>query len=246
MSVSATLNDLHYEDGVFYPSGDGLPMAETPIHVKAMFWMMQALETWLRPRRDDAYIGVDMFWYWEKGNPRACCAPDVFAAFGVTDPEADRNSFMSWRENGSIPAVIFEMASRKTWKENLTSKRDKYRQLKVKEYFIFDPNWQFLDSQVIGYRLVNGRYRRVVADREGRWESQQLGVWLVPEGPMLRLVDPETDLPVLTEKERAEAAKAGQMALKERAESAEAGQAALAKENARLRALLRNQKSPPK
>lgn len=195
-----------YEDGVYYPSGDGKPMAETGILVEAMVALKRLLEVWLKDRRPDAYIGIDMFWYWEKGNRRAHQTPDLFVALGIPDPKARRNSFRSWLEGGAIPAVIFEMASQKTWQENLGKKRELYEKVGVKEYFIFDPLREFMESWVVGWRLARKRYREVKADAARRLKSEELEVWLEPDlrGLLLRLRDPETGALILLPEERIE------------------------------------------
>ena len=95
----------------------------------------------------------------------------------------------------------------------------------MKEYFIFDPLKEFMPSRVVGWRLARKRYRDLKADDEGRWMSEELEVWLEPQGLLLRLRDPETGEVILLPEERADAAE-------ERAEVLEA-------EVARLRRLLR-------
>ena len=86
------------------------------------------------------FIASDIFWYWEEGNPSACISPDVMVVPGVRprDPR-ERRSFFSWEEGGAVPAVVFEMASRSTWREDVDEKFDRYEQLGVREYFLFDP-----------------------------------------------------------------------------------------------------------
>src|ERR1700722_1783804 len=104
---------------IAYPSGDGKPMAETWLHVRAIMLLHQALEDFFRDR-SDVFIASDLFWYWEEGKPASCLAPDVMVVLGVQprDPR-ERRSFFSWKEGGAIPAVVFEMASENTWREDV-------------------------------------------------------------------------------------------------------------------------------
>jgi Uma2 family endonuclease len=192
-------------DGIEYPSEDGAPMAETPIHAVAMILLFQALQDFLRDR-SDVYIGIDMFWYWKKGDPKACHAPDVFVVPGVGRRE--RRSFRSWEDNGAVPAVAVEMASKRTWRASLGKVKDNYEAQGVKEYFIFDPTREYLGAPIVAFRLSdNGRYQQVDADSaDGSVVSRELNVRLVPEGQMLRVIDLATGQPILTREERAEVA----------------------------------------
>jgi Uma2 family endonuclease len=183
----------------FYPSGDGEPMAETPIHVLAIILLYEAIQDFFRDR-PDIYIASNMFWYWEEGNPAARRAPDVMVIPGVS--RADRRSFFSWKENGTVPAVIFEIASEKTWQENLEEKRREYERLGVKEYFVFDPEAVYVRPPLRGFRLAKEAYRAVKAAADGHLASKQLGLHLKAEGRMLRLSDAETGEQVLTREER--------------------------------------------
>ena len=222
-------NDPDVEDGVYYPSSDGKPMAETPVHARCMVLLFQALEDFFRSR-PDVYVALNMNWYWEQGNPRARRAPDVMVIPGVG--QRDRNSFRSWNEGGAVPAVCFELASLKTWRKNLGAVRDDYEAQGVREYFIFDPRVQFLDDALTGYRLRGGRYVSIRPDREGAMESRQLSLRLVPEGEMLRLIDLTSGERVLTRDERIDQEKARAAVQTARAD-------ALAAEVARLKVQLK-------
>ena len=71
-------------DAVEYPCSDGQPMAETPIHGECMMYVTYALRRCFRKRgRDDVYVGMNNFLYYERGNPRAVVAPDVYVVVGA-------------------------------------------------------------------------------------------------------------------------------------------------------------------
>lgn len=228
---------------VIYPSSDGQPMAETPIHVRAIILLFQALEDNLFPRRPDDYVAADMLWYWEEGKPSACRAPDVMVIKGVG--QAPRRSFFSWRENGAVPAVIVEFASEKTWRDDLYEKTRLYAALDVREYFIFDPEGSYLRPQLWGFRLREpGRYGPLEPGLDDRLDSEELGLSLRGEGTMLRLID-AAGRPIPTREERTEQERQLVAQERQRAEQAErrAEQErqradALAAEVARLRAQL--------
>src|SRR5439155_9170867 len=141
---------------------------------------------------------ANMFWYWEKGNPKARRAPDVMVVTGVpTEPL--RRSFRSWQE-GAVPAAIFEITSKKTWQKDLTVKHRLYRDRGVREYFIFDPDNKYVRPALIGFRLQNGSYETIEYDRDRRLASD-LGFFVKAEGQTLRLFEGRTGMPIPTHAE---------------------------------------------
>lgn len=208
MSSRALVIDENELD--FYPSGDDQPMAETQVHVRAIMLLHQALEDFFR-NQPDVFIASDIFWYWERGNKKARISPDVMVIPGIHHQDVyETRSYFSWIE-GIVPAVVFEMASRKTWKKDLGSKFDKYEKLGVKEYFLFDPEFQFLDDPLIGFRLRAGKYQPIPQDKM----ESRLGFRMEKDGHMIRLINSETDEPILSRLEAIEA-------IKQRAHSLEA------------------------
>jgi Uma2 family endonuclease len=203
-------DDPDVEDGVYYPSSDGKPMAETDYHVLAIRLLLDALED-VFATRNDVYVAGNVNWFWERGNPRRRRAPDVMVVFGVE--KGPRRSFRSWREGGAVPAACFEMASERTWKKNLGQVKDDYEAAGVKEYFVFDPTREYLEAPILGFRRRGQRFRPIRPDRVGGMVSEGLGLCLVPEGIMLRLVHPESGELVLTRAEQASVERAKVSAL---------------------------------
>jgi Uma2 family endonuclease len=203
-------DDPDVEDGVYYPSSDGKPMAETDFHVLAIRLLLDALED-VFATRNDVYVAGNVNWFWERGNPRRRRAPDAMVVFGVE--KGPRRSFRSWREGGAVPAACFEMASERTWKKNLGQVKDDYEAAGVKEYFVFDPTREYLEAPILGFRRRGQRFRPIRPDRVGGMVSEGLGLCLVPEGIMLRLVHPESGELVLTRAEQASVERAKVSAL---------------------------------
>jgi Uma2 family endonuclease len=212
---------------VFYPSEDGQPMAETPIHVEAIYLLHQALQDFFA-ERSDVFIASDINWYWEEGNPDARIAPDTMVVLGV--PQRERRSYFTWEENGVVPAVVFEMASQGTWRDDLGVKYWRYEELGVREYFLFDPQARHLVPPLQGFRLNRTAYRRLLS-ADDVLESE-LGFKLRAEGQMLRLLDAKTGQPIPTRLERAETERLRAEQEKQRAD-------ALQSEVERLKALLK-------
>ncbi len=238
-----------------YPCSDGLPMGETPFHVKAIMLLYVALWDYFRPCQPDVYIAANMFWYFEEGKPAANVSPDVMVIPGIG--QAERNMFLSWKEARPAPAVVVEMASKSTWRENLGEKRRLYERLGVCEYFVFDPQGTYVKPPLRGFRLNGAAYEKITAEPDGGMTSLKLGLRLVPEGAMLRLIDAATGEPVLTkdeqvEKEQEVAEQERQRTKAERKKAREKQQQlkreqqrsqALEAEVARLRAELKKRKS---
>lgn len=190
------------DETVYYPSGDGEPMAETPFHVKAIRELADFLDDLLAGRAD-AWVGVNHYWYWEQGRPRSRCAPDIMVVFGVPK-ESSRRSFFTWREGGRVPSFICEFASEHTWEEDLTVKFKLYKRLGVEEYFLFDPEGLYLEKPLIGFRLSSGKYRRLRPGADGSIESRTLGVKLIADGRSVRLLDSQTGQRIPSRLEREE------------------------------------------
>ena len=65
-----------------YPTTDGKPMAETPIHMLVMWTTIQTLIDWYT---DDpnVYVWGNMLLYYVKGDIKKNVSPDVFVVRGV-------------------------------------------------------------------------------------------------------------------------------------------------------------------
>jgi Uma2 family endonuclease len=198
-----------------YPHSDGAPIGETEVHVIAIFDLYHALRRHFR-HRQDVHVAADMFLYYEQGNPRACKAPDVMVSKGVRGKHP-RRSFRVWEEN-VVPAVVFEVTSLKSRREDEIEKPRAYAEAGIAEYFIFDPLDEYLGPRLQGFRLGPNGYEALALDDDGRLTSQELGLSLKPEQALLRLIDVQTGaaLPSLDEvDERAEAERRRADALEE-------------------------------
>ena len=207
-----------------YPTGDGKPMAETDWHRMLMVALIQTLQAFYAAN-PLVYVSGNLLVFYQRGNRRKHVSPDVWLVRGV--PNRVRDNYLIWLE-GKAPEVVIELTSSTTKAEDVTTKFALYRDvLKVKEYFLFDPNHDYLDPQLQGYRLRKGVYvpiRRAA----GRLPSQVLGLHLEQFGKDLRLFDPAAGRILLTPEEarhEAEAARRAEVRARQRVE----------KENERLR-----------
>jgi Uma2 family endonuclease len=153
------------------PCDDGVPM-ETERHKKQMDLLVYSLEPWLGER---GYVGGNMFVYFslKQLKNQDFKGPDVFVTMGVSNQE--RKSWVVWEE-GKSPDVIIELLSESTAAEDKDRKKHIYQnQLKVAEYFWFDP---FNPKDWKGFRLNGGVYEELSLQNE-HFMSQQLGLTLV-------------------------------------------------------------------
>lgn len=233
---------------IYYPESDGQPMAETDTHRNLMAELIGELEAFYR---DDptVYVSGNLLLYYEKGNSKKSVSPDVFVVKGI--PKEERRIYKLWDE-GKAPDVVIELSSRRTWGDDLQKKWRLYAQLGVQEYYIFDPEYDYLDPALTAYRLSKRGELTKIKVKHRRVFSEALGLELVDTGKTLRLYNPATHefLPTREETEahvqaeaqarqeaeaRAQAEAQARQTAEHRAQGAEAELARLREELARLK-----------
>ena len=217
---------LPLEHEIYYPESDGQPMGETTLHREVMADTIDALKRRYAETLD-VWVGGNLFLYYEKGNPKKCVAPDVLLARGVS--KWARRIYRLWEEKA--PALIFEITSNDTLKEDRDLKPQLYERLGVAELVLFDPYEEYLNPRLQGYCLERGRYRPIQPNRDGSLDLRTTGVTVRPEGERLRLVDTASGEKLLWNDELDGARRAAE----ERAAAAEERARALAEELDRLR-----------
>ena len=234
--MSARPQDIYQP--IEYPESDGGPMAETERHAQLMIDLRFALQRRYRAA-SDVYVGINMLLYWVEGDPTKSKAPDVFVVFGVAK-EPPRRTWQIWKE-GKAPAVVFEITSRKTWRDDMYEKWQLYARLGVREYFLFDPEYDYLPESLMGWRLHDDGQYFSLPLLDGCIRSEVLGVDLCDTGETLRLRDAQTGelLPTPMEeslaRQAAEARAAQEIAARQTAEAL-AAQEASARQQAEARA----------
>ena len=188
-----------------YPESDGKPMAETPVHLYAMYDAGFPLRRFFKTR-SDVYVGSNMFIYYREGDTRRSVVPDVWVAFGVPKlPE--RRTWLLWLE-GKGPDFVLEITSESTRREDEGRKKRLYEQLGVREYWQFDPTGDYLDPILKGRELApDGKYRDLVLKERGGvlCHSSLMGLELCLEDGRLYYYDPARKVRLLTDDEREDA-----------------------------------------
>ncbi|MEA2690618.1 MAG: hypothetical protein QOJ16_5 [Acidobacteriota bacterium] len=190
---------------VDYPESDGRPMAETQVHARVMLDLFHTLGQRYADV-PDVYAWGNMMFYYVEGNPKASVAPDVFLVHGVD--KRVRRTYKLWEER--TPSLVVEITSESTKSEDMKLKKGLYERLGIEEYFLFDPLGEYLRPRLQGYRLMNGRYEPLPAEKDGALLSRTTGLRLEPEGDRLRLRDPATGEPLLWADEEARAREAAE------------------------------------
>ena len=170
---------------VIYPESDGKPMAETEYHRDIMIDFIQMLKHHFRDV-NDAYVSGNLMMYYEEGNIRKSVSPDVFVVFGVSKKR--RRTYRTWEE-GHTPDFVLEVASKSTYRQDLTHKKELYASiLGVREYYIYDP-YHEVNPYFLGYRLMDGVYEDITFV-DARLPSLVLGLELGERDGVFGLYDP--------------------------------------------------------
>ena len=193
-------------DALLYPCSDGQPMAETDLHAASMVYVASALRWWFEKHRQaDVYVGSNNFLYYERGNPGAVVAPDVYVVIGASAHL--RDTYLLWNEPKG-PDFVLEVTSKSTRGTDEQRKREVYASLGVSEYFLYDPRAEYLAPPLQGFRLHEGEYRplpavTVLSNRGVAVTSGVLGLELRDEreARRVRLRDPSTRESLLSHRE---------------------------------------------
>ena len=154
-----------------YPDEDGRPMGDTDYHSIALISLREGLQDFFGDR-DDVYVGMNLIFYYEEGNPKARRDPDILVAKGVVGKHR-RRSFRLWEEK-VLPCTLVEVVSKKTVRVDVSEKHALYEQLRIPEYFLFDPEGRYMDRPSRGFRLRQGKYFELELATLGAAEAQAL------------------------------------------------------------------------
>jgi Uma2 family endonuclease len=187
------------EATIHYPTRDGKPVGETPVHRDILFELVYMLRRWFEAD-PMAYVSGNMLMYYVEGDKRKHVSPDVFVTLGIPDDGRRRDAYFVWEE-GKGPDFVVELTSKSTRREDQSTKLALYRDvLHVREYFLFDPYGEYLNPPLKGFRLVEGQYQPI-EPVEGRLPSEVTGLHLEPAVEDVRLYAPSTGRHLTTSRE---------------------------------------------
>ena len=192
-SLKPEVDRVEQAEPVFYPIEDDEPLAESEYQLFPLVYAYWTLTAWFS---DDptTWVGSDMFLYYEEGDPSKVVAPDLFVVTR-THKEERRNIFQTWVE-GRVPDFILEVLSESNYRNDLVTKFPIYRQLGVREYWMYDPTpTGILSPPLQGNRLVGEEYQPIPIEEmalPGRYRgvSEVLRLELHAERDWFRFFDP--------------------------------------------------------
>ncbi|HMS39600.1 MAG TPA: Uma2 family endonuclease [Pyrinomonadaceae bacterium] len=178
---------------IIYPEQREDDRGETSIHITLIANFLNILKLFFK-EREDVFLSGNMNLYYEEKNPNKWYAPDLLVAFGV--PNHERSSYQVWKEE-VFPQVVFEIASERTWKTDISEKLEIYGILGAEEYYILDPEFAFLPAPMLAFHRQGKRLLSVSVDN-GKIFSPRLGLEIVRAENNFRLFNPQTNKFLLT------------------------------------------------
>ena len=181
-----------------YPDSDGLPMAESDRHYRAIQSVRVPLESRYRDHHD-VYVTGDLLLYYQRYDTSKSLAPDVMVVLGTSPHE--RLSYRVWEE-GRPPDVVVEVSSRTSVQRDREEKLRIYGEMGVREYFLYVPDYGETArcGRMWAFRRWGEGLVEVEADPESavggepEHASELLGVGFRAEGNRVRVRDLETGL----------------------------------------------------
>ena len=171
-------------------------MGETDLHRTLMADLIGTLMRYYKGQQ--VYVSGNLLLFYRQKDKRRHVSPDVLVTKGLG--MYPRLNYILWQEK-LPPNFVIEITSASTRREDTKDKFELYRdEINVAEYFVFDPNGEYLNPQLQGWRLAGGEYLPIPLV-ERRMPSEQLGLHLEADGNQLRLYNPATRrwLPTLSE-----------------------------------------------
>ena len=149
--------------------------------------------------RHDVKVFGNCMLYYEKGNRRKVVSPDLMICFGLE--KTPKRVYKLW-EIDVIPSVVIEFASENTWLNDVSTKLALYQKLGVKEYYIYDVEYDNLPQPLLAYNLFDDELTQIqVEDR--RVLSESLNLELVDTGETLKFFDVKAQKFLMTAEELA-------------------------------------------
>ena len=192
-SFPPTHTEIYYsseteEREIIYPEQREDDMGETSIHAKLINQFLATLLSFLKNRKD-VFLSGNMNLYYQEKNPNKWYAPDLLIAFGVENHE--RSSYQVWKEE-VFPQIIFEVASERTWKIDISEKLEFYSKEGAEEYYILDPEFAYLPAPMLAFHREGERLLSSTIT-DNRIFSPRLGLEIVRTEKGFRLFNPNTN-----------------------------------------------------
>jgi Uma2 family endonuclease len=187
---------LRGDEEILYAESDENIMPEGILHFLLSVRLASTLLAFFAKREDVKVFGNCMLYY-EKGNPKKVVSPDLMICFGLE--KTPKRVYKLWEEK-IIPSVVIEFASETTWFNDVSTKLALYQKLGVKEYYVFDVEYDNLPESLLAYRLIDDELQQAAIEKR-KILSDSLNLELVDTGETLRFFNPETNEFLMTAEE---------------------------------------------
>lgn len=184
------------DEEIFYPDTDESIMPEGILHFLLSVNLTSMLLAHFANREDAKVFGNCMLYY-EKGNRQKFISPDLMVCFGLK--ETPKRVYKLWETN-IVPSVVVEFASETTWLNDVSTKLALYQKLGVKEYYVFDVEYDNLPQSLLAYHLIGDELQQITIENK-RITSESLGLELVDTGETLCFFNPDTKEFLMTPEE---------------------------------------------
>lgn len=164
----------------------------SPIHNRLVEYLKAVLIWYYRAKK--YFIDRELNFYDTDNFKETPLIPDIFVI--KSRQQLLKNSYRVGVD-GPPPEVVIEVVSDNHPLNDLKKKPQYYEEWKIEEYFVYDPRTlkrKTKKSRLTGWRLVDGKYQKLMPDEQGRIWSEQLDSWLVPDGELMHLYDKEGNL----------------------------------------------------
>jgi Uma2 family endonuclease len=199
MTIKANRIERYYDTHEL----EGDELTQSLSHFAVINYLITVLQ-WLFHARQVGVVSNVNFYRTE--NPKeTSISPDIAVVDGLVVQLPALGGMPSYYvgADGPPPRVVFEIASRETWRQDLEEKPARYAAMGVKEYFVYDPTEQPVwtrqwrgYNRLIGWRRnpASGQPELLSKDLFGRLWSAELESWLAVEPEGLRLYTAEGSL----------------------------------------------------
>lgn len=180
---------------IIYPESHDDDMGETTIHYDFLAVLFNSLKLFFA-ERNDVMVAANLNLYYREGEPQFYKTPDLMICFGVEN--RPRNVYKLWEEK-QFPQVVLEIASEKTWRNDISEKHEFYEEFGAEEYYLIDTE-DFLPLPLIAFQRDGERLKRSIL-KEDRVFSPRLGLEIVRSGAEVKLFNPNKQefLPTLAQ-----------------------------------------------
>jgi Uma2 family endonuclease len=86
-------------------------------------------------------VGGNQFFYYRRGDPRACVCPDVYVIDGETHAPVEVPCWKTWEHDGKAPTLAIEVVSAAYHKDYSEHTIQRYQELGVGELVRYDPEF---------------------------------------------------------------------------------------------------------